>query len=100
MILMLWTPPLDEPEPGDCPRKNGNAYKMKRSASPVKGKVTSVAIVPGEINVTITNEITPSVTPRPEKAKPRKKRCPQTTRPSKMVSFVTSSYQETKSSKS
>ena len=76
MILMLWTPPLDEPEPGVYPQMNGSAYRTKRSVSPVKKKVTSATIVPGEINVTITNGITLSITPRPEKAKLRKKKCP------------------------
>ncbi len=75
-ILTPWTPPQDEPEPGDYPQKNNSVYKMKRNVSPVNGKGISVAIIPGEINVTITNRITPSVMPRSEKAKPRKKKCP------------------------
>jgi|SRR6266404_3442863 len=97
---MLWIPPLDEPEPGGYPQKNDSVYRMKRNVSPVNRKDISVVIVPGEINVTITNGITLSITPRPEKAKLRKKKYPQTMRPSKMVSFVTSNYQETRSSKS
>jgi len=72
---------------------------MKRSASPVKGKVTSAMIAPGEINTTITKGITPNAMPKPEKGKPRKKKRPQTTRPSKIVSSAMSNYLETKSSK-
>ena len=94
-----WIPPLDEPEPRVYLPRNDSDYRMKRNVSPVKRKVTSAVIVPGEINVTVTNKITPSVTPKPKKAKPRKMKNPQTTRPSRTVSFATSSCLETKSSK-
>jgi len=87
VTLTPWTLPLDEPEPGDYPLTNNSAYRMKRSVSPVKRKDTSAAIAPGGINATITKGITPSVTSKPKKGKPRKnkKRGTQTTRPSKTV---------------
>jgi len=100
VILTPWTPPLDELEPRGCPQKNDSVYRMKRNVSPVNERDISVVIVPGEINTTITNGITPSVTPRPKKAKPRKKKYPQTTRPSKTVSFTMSNYRETRSLRS
>ena len=78
-----WIPPLDELELGGFLPKNDNAYRMKRSVSPANERDISAVIVPIKINVTITNGITPSVTPRPKKAKLRKKKCPQMTRPSK-----------------
>ena len=99
VILMPWTPPLDEPEPGDYPQRNDSVYRMKRNVSPVKGKVISAAIAPGGINATITKGITPSVTLRPEKAKSRRMKSTQTTRLSKTVLFAMSSCLETKSSK-
>jgi len=54
---MPWTPPLDEPEPKDCPQKNNSIYRMKRNVSPVKGRGISAEIVPGGINGTIIKEI-------------------------------------------
>jgi len=72
---------------------------MKRSVSPVKRRDTSAMIVPGEINMTIINEITPSETPKPEREKPKKMKSTQTTRPSKIALFAMSNYLETKSSK-
>ena len=91
MTPMPWTPPLVEPEPGDYPPKNGSAYRMKRSVSPVKGRDTSAVIALGEINAIITKGITPSGTPKPEGGRPKKKKNPQTMRPSKTASFTTSS---------
>jgi len=99
VILTPWIPPLDEPEPGGYPQKNNSVYRMKRNVSPVNGKAISVVIAPGKINATITNGINPSITPRPNKAKPKRKKYPQTTRPSKIVSFATSNCLEMKSSK-
>jgi len=95
---MLWILPLDVPEPGGYPLTNDSAYKQKRSVSPVKRKDISATIAPGGIN---TQAITSHTMPKPEREKPKKnlKKDPQTTRPSKTVSFVTSNLLETKSSK-
>ncbi len=89
MTPMLWTPPLDTPEPRDSLQMNNSSYRMKRSVSPVKRKVISAVIVPGEINATITKEITPSITPKPKRERPKKnpKKSPQMMRPSKIVSI-------------
>jgi len=80
-----WIPPLDEPEPGDFLPMNDSVYKTKRSVSPVKRKDILAATVPEGINVIITKGITLSVMPKPEKARPRKMKNPQTTRPSRTV---------------
>jgi len=99
MILMPWIPPLDEPEPGVYLLKNDSVYRMKRSVSPVKGKAISVMIALGEINAIITNGITPSIMPKPERVKPKKTKSTQMMRPSKIALFATSNYLEMKSSK-
>jgi len=99
VIPTLWIPPLDEPEPGDYPQKNDSVHRTKISVSPVKRRVTSAMIVPGEINMIIIKEITPSITPKSERAKPKKMKSTQTTKPSKIVSFTMSNYLEMKLSK-
>jgi len=101
VILMQWTPPLDEPEPRVYPPMNNSVYRMKRNASPIKRKVILTVIAPGGINTIITKGRTPRKMPKPKKGKPRKnpKEDPQTTRPSKTVSFETSSCLKTKLSK-
>ena len=95
--LTPWTPLPDEPEPGDYLPMNDSAYRMKRSVSPAKRKVTSAVIAHGGINEILINGITPNETPKPERVKPKKKKkATQTTRPSKTASFVMSNYQEMK----
>jgi len=98
VTLTPWTPPLDEPEPGDYQQMKDNVYRQKRSVSPVKGRVILAVIVPGGIN---TQEKLPHIMLKPKRERLRKnpKKSPQTTRPSKIVLFTMSNYLEMRSSK-